>query len=126
MKHRGRGKRLRAATGRGDRRGDGSQIRLGYWYALLLTRGSTEARSWTNISGDAVAEPGFDERLGELLAQWRVSPSGPHALITLSKAQTFTAGLALCPLSTVEAAKFFSRHPEHTLKVILEFPGVRS
>lgn len=124
MRVSGRTGRMRTTPGRGDRRGDGRQIRLAYWYALLLTRGSTEARSWTNLSGDAVIEPGFDERLAELLAQWRDNPTGAYALITFSKAQTFTDGLALCPLSPLEASKFFSRHPERSLKVILDFPAV--
>lgn len=116
---------MRATPGRGDRRGDGRQGRLAYWYALLLTRNSTEARSWTNMSGDAVAEPGFDERLAGLLAQWRDNPTGTYALVTFSKAQTFTAGLALYPLSPLEASKFFGRHPESSLKVILDFAGAR-
>lgn len=120
MKIAGKASNVRVSQGRDIENGKTYLVQHGYHFALFCTRGSCEVKSWKNFDWDDYHAEGFVERVTELFTTFR-DLGWEHALITLSDAETPTAGLALFQLEGVELARFLTRHPMRTLKVIAKF-----
>lgn len=115
-------------AGMGNRHfmGESGRVRYLYHYAILFKRSErTEDGGWCGYSWDNIPHEHWNEGIKkvvtECLNEWWDGGQGTHGLLTFRSEKGGYTRVAMFSLDALELSKFYTRHPEDTMRPIIAF-----